>query len=104
MVSVTRSKNKVSGSFRLKFSVSMLFLKAIPTSGARLYDLRQAQTELTLSAKFQKLLPEKLQIYIFFFFFFLLFNVLRLSPGRVRVLESICISDLILAAIDHWAT
>lgn len=104
MVSVTRSKNKVSGSFRLKFSIYMLFLKAIPTSGARLYDLRQAQTELTLSAKFQKLLPEKLQIYIFFFFFFLLFNVLRLSPGRVRVLESICISDLILAAIDHWAT
>lgn len=48
----------------------MLFLKAIPTSGARLYDLRQAQTELTLSAKFQKLLPEKLQIYIFFFFSF----------------------------------
>lgn len=82
----------------------MLFLKAIPTSGARLYDLRQAQLELTLSAKFQKLLPEKLQMFFFFFFFFLLFNVLRLSPGRVRVLESICISDLILAAIDHWAT
>lgn len=102
MVSETRSKNKVSGSFRLKLSVSMLLLKAIPISGARLYDLRQAQTELTLSAKFQKLLPEKLQNS--FFFFFLLFNVLRLSPSRVRVLESICISDLILAAIDHWAT
>lgn len=60
----------------------MLFLKAIPTSGARLYDLRQAQTELTLSAKFQKLLPEKLQIYIFFFFLFTLQRATTVSRSR----------------------
>lgn len=36
LVSETRSKNKVSGSFRLKFSISMLFLKAIPIIGVRL--------------------------------------------------------------------
>lgn len=59
----------------------MLLLKAIPISGARLYDLRQAQTELTLSAKFQKLLPEKLQN-SFFFFLFTLQRATTVSQSR----------------------